>query len=67
METVISNEAVAVPRPGSVYERILMELSELSPGQPRVITRPGSTSGYKIIPMKLYQFWVLGISLYKVC
>ena len=26
METVMSNEAVAVPSPGSVYDSILMEL-----------------------------------------
>jgi hypothetical protein len=48
METVMSNEAVAVLNPKSEYGRILMELSELSPGQPRVITRPGSASAYRI-------------------
>ena len=46
METVMSNEAVTVLSPESVYVRILIKLSELSPGQPRVITRPGSASVY---------------------
>jgi hypothetical protein len=48
METVMSNEAVAVTSSRLGNSPSLMELSHLSPAQQNSISRPGSASGYRI-------------------
>jgi len=55
METVMSNENVAVPSPGSGDEPILMELSQLSPGLENLITRPSS---YPTDDRKHFRLWL---------